>query len=64
LETTRVGSGVEIRAGQDVIRVEPWGRDSLRVRAGLGSIMADLPGALADSPASASASIEVSDAAV
>ena len=34
------------RNGHEVIRIEPWGRDALRVRSGLERIDDDLPGAL------------------
>lgn len=45
--------------GHEMVRVEPWGRDSLRVRAVMyGPVRDDLPGALL-SPAVADAEIEI-----
>jgi alpha-D-xyloside xylohydrolase len=41
-------SGVEWRAGAEFVRVEEWGPGSVRVRAGVGRLLADLPGALAE----------------
>ncbi len=38
---------IEVRFEHEVIRVEPWGRDALRVRSGLERIHDDLPSALA-----------------
>ncbi len=64
LEVKRVGGGVEVYVGHEVIRIEPWGRDSLRVRSARGAVEPDLPGALGDAPESGSASIETSDTAV
>ncbi len=40
-------SGVEWRSGAEFLRVEEWGPGSVRVRAGLGPLLEDLPGALA-----------------
>src|SRR6185312_16271804 len=37
---------IEIRIEHEVIRIEPWGRDGLRVRSGLERIHHDLPNAL------------------
>ena len=42
----RVGSSIEVRSEHEVIRVEPWGADGVRVRVGWGRIVEDLPGAL------------------
>jgi len=48
------------RLGYETLQVEPWGRDSLRVRATAGAeIRGDLPGALLD-PAPTEAQIEIS----
>jgi alpha-D-xyloside xylohydrolase len=41
-----IAGGLEARAGQELVRIESWGKDSLRVRAGLGRIDDDRPGAL------------------
>lgn len=40
------GRAVEITVRHEVLRVEPWGADSLRVRAGQHRILDDVPGAL------------------
>lgn len=40
------GEALEWRGGQETLRVEPWGRDSMRVRGTVGQcIRDDLPGA-------------------
>ena len=53
-------SGVEWRAGAEFVRVEEWGPGSVRVRAGVGRLLADLPGALAEvRPATGAASCSV-----
>ena len=53
-------SGVEWRAGAEFLRVEEWGPGRVRVRAGVGRLLADLPGALAEArPAPGSASCAV-----
>lgn len=49
-EFREIDAGVEWRGGSEVLRVEPWGADSVRVRAGHG-LRDDLPGALLDRPA-------------
>jgi alpha-D-xyloside xylohydrolase len=41
---------LEWSAGHQVVRIEPWGADSIRVRVGKDSILHDVPGALAGSP--------------
>lgn len=41
------------RSGQHILTVQPWGADSVRVRAGLYRIQPDLPGALEDRPIAA-----------
>ena len=43
-----VAGGVEWRSGGHFARIEAWGADSVRVRAGLGRLVEDLPGALLD----------------
>src|ERR1700677_3969960 len=54
------GSGVEWRAGAECLHVEEWGPGRVRVRAGVGRLLADLPGALAEArPAAGSASCSV-----
>jgi alpha-D-xyloside xylohydrolase len=45
-----IPGGVEVREGHETIRLEAWGRDSLRVRVGLGAIDDGLPGALDTRP--------------
>ena len=41
------------RSGRHILTVQPWGEDSVRVRAGLHRIAADLPGALSAHPPTA-----------
>lgn len=48
---TPLPDGVEIRFRHEVIRVQAWGADSVRVRAGLHSIVESDVGALDDAPA-------------
>ncbi|MEA3346300.1 MAG: glycoside hydrolase family 31 protein [Chloroflexota bacterium] len=49
------------RMGYETVQVEPWGRDSLRVRATMGAeIRDDLPGALLE-PAATDAQIEIGE---
>lgn len=56
----RCGAGVEWRAGQEMVRVEAWGSDSVRVRARLaGPISDDLPGALLEAPPADTAEVSV-----
>jgi len=40
------GSVLELSFGQERLRLEAWGPDSIRVRAGQGQVAEDLPGAL------------------
>src|SRR6266702_2733479 len=40
------GSALEVVVRHEVLRIEPWGDDSLRVRVGQHDILDDLPGAL------------------
>lgn len=42
--------GIEWRGGHQVVRIEAWGDDAVRVRAGLHSLIDDLPGALGPRP--------------
>jgi alpha-D-xyloside xylohydrolase len=44
------GGGLEWCGGHEVVRVEPWGEDSVRVRVGLSHVRDDVPGALLDRP--------------
>ncbi|SDK10526.1 alpha-D-xyloside xylohydrolase [Actinopolyspora mzabensis] len=43
---------LEWNNGQETLRIEPWGGDSLRVRAGFAPLVDDLPGALVERPGS------------
>ncbi|HEY4465226.1 MAG TPA: TIM-barrel domain-containing protein [Streptosporangiaceae bacterium] len=57
---TQSAAALEWRGGHETVRVEPWGRSSLRVRGTVWSgIRDDLPGALLDQPP-ADAEIEIS----
>jgi alpha-D-xyloside xylohydrolase len=42
----RDGRAVEVTVRHEVLRIEPWGADSLRVRVGLHRLLDDVPGAL------------------
>ncbi|MEU8569455.1 glycoside hydrolase family 31 protein [Streptomyces pathocidini] len=53
--------GLEFSARHETLRIEPWGRDSVRVRAVLGAVRDDIPGALLDRPADGKAEITVPD---
>ena len=57
----RESSALIWRDGHEIVRIEPWGADSLRVRATQGAaIRSDLPGALGTMPpASADAEIAI-----
>lgn len=48
-----IEGGLEWHARHEVLRVEPWGTDSVRVRVGLETIRDDVPGALGEPPRSA-----------
>src|ERR1700730_13681824 len=56
-----VDGGLEWHGRHEVLRVEPWGEDSVRVRAGLARVRDDVPGALVV-PAGAPALVDVTDA--
>jgi alpha-D-xyloside xylohydrolase len=60
--TTPGQSVLEFRDASHVLRVEPWGRDSVRVRAARHTIIDDLPGALDICPQSSEAYVERCDA--
>jgi alpha-D-xyloside xylohydrolase len=47
---SQVGDALEVRHQHEVIRVEPWGTDSVRVRAAQGSLPATDVGALQERP--------------
>ncbi|MGE5224334.1 MAG: TIM-barrel domain-containing protein [Omnitrophica WOR_2 bacterium] len=57
----RLENGLEWRLGRETLRVEAWGRDSLRVRATKGEKILDLPGALLE-PQPIDAKIETGEA--
>src|SRR5215472_2621214 len=44
------GHALEWSARQERLRVEPWGPDGIRVRAAVGPVRDDLPGALDQPP--------------
>ena len=50
---TQSDTALEWRGGHEIVRIEPWGRNSLRIRGTLWqSIQDDLPGALLTAPPS------------
>jgi len=49
---------LECSNGQETLRIEPWGRDAIRVRATLGPVLDGLPGALLE-PAQAAADTRI-----
>jgi alpha-D-xyloside xylohydrolase len=53
--------GIEIRNGHEVIWIQAWGRDSLRVRAALHSIRAEDSGALDVPPLSSTPLVQIDD---
>ncbi|MFJ1759060.1 TIM-barrel domain-containing protein [Amycolatopsis sp. NPDC088138] len=62
ITTTEDGRSIEVRVRHEVLLVEPWGTDSLRVRAGRHRILDDVPGALLPAKPSA-ATAEASERA-
>lgn len=49
-EFREIPDGLEWRGGHQVVRIEPWGQDSVRVRVGKTVLRTDLPGALGERP--------------
>jgi alpha-D-xyloside xylohydrolase len=54
-------ASLECSSGQETLRIEPWGRDAIRVRAALGPVRDGLPGALLDPPESPDTHIKIED---
>ncbi|WP_329371892.1 family 31 glucosidase [Streptomyces sp. NBC_00669] len=52
---TRTPHRLQWRHGHHVLEIEPWGQDSVRVRAGMHRVVDGLPGALDEQPAPAPA---------
>src|SRR5579863_1705180 len=61
----QVVGGFEWHGGGQVLRVEAWGPDAVRVRCGIGRLFDELPGALvaAEPPACAAPEVELPDEA-
>ena len=58
----REGNALLWRNGPETVRIEPWGRDSLRVRATVNPAWRGLPAALrAEPPATAEPEITLGD---
>jgi len=53
------GDALEVRHQHEVLRVEPWGHDSVRVRAAIGSLPISDVGALQDRPSGATSSVVI-----
>jgi alpha-D-xyloside xylohydrolase len=57
---TQSGSALEWRGGHEIVRIEPWGANSLRVRGTVWqAVRDDLPGALLDAPADRTTAAQV-----
>jgi alpha-D-xyloside xylohydrolase len=54
-------AGLECGAGHETLRIEPWGPDSLRVRAAPGPVLDGLPGALLQPQESPDTRIKIED---
>ena len=54
------GNRLEYRAGEEILSIEPWGRDGLRVRATKPSAISDRPWALIE-PVESGARIELDE---
>jgi alpha-D-xyloside xylohydrolase len=53
------GNALEWSAQQETLRIEPWGPDAIRVRATIGPVREELPGALTDAPDSPDVRIKI-----
>lgn len=58
---SRDGDALEVRHHHEVVRVEPWGSDSVRLRAANGPLPASDVGALEERPASRAAAVVTVD---
>ena len=58
----QAGDALEIRHQHEVVRIEPWGRDSVRVRAAQGAVPESDVGALQERPAGGAAAVTTGDA--
>jgi alpha-D-xyloside xylohydrolase len=54
-----VENGLEVSSHRQLLRIEPWGTDSVRVRVALGRIRDDVPGALLATTADPTAEITI-----
>jgi alpha-D-xyloside xylohydrolase len=54
-----VENGLEVSSHRQLLRIEPWGTDSVRVRVALGRIRDDIPGALLASTPDPAAEITI-----
>jgi alpha-D-xyloside xylohydrolase len=52
-------AALECTAGQESLRIEPWGPDAVRVRAAAGTVRDGLPGALLEAPRSPESRIKI-----
>ncbi|MDF3147967.1 family 31 glucosidase, partial [Streptomyces sp. T21Q-yed] len=53
--------GLERHTAEEILRIEPWGLDAVRVRAASGTIAPTAPGALESPSPSTQAEVSVSD---
>ncbi|WP_017975265.1 glycoside hydrolase family 31 protein [Actinopolyspora halophila] len=61
LESREGGRVLEVRVRHEVIRIEPWGRDGLRVRVGRHGVTDDVPGALVEPPVRADVDVRINE---
>ncbi|MDR3035655.1 MAG: family 31 glucosidase, partial [Kitasatospora sp.] len=54
-------TALEWSADQETLRVEPWGPHALRIRAAIGPVADDLPGALELPPRACDALVKIED---
>jgi alpha-D-xyloside xylohydrolase len=59
----QAGDALDVRHQHEVLRIEPWGRDSVRVRAAQGAVPESDAGALQERPAGGAAEVTAGDRA-
>ena len=61
MEFIREGNALVCRRLGETLRLEPWGRDALRVRAAMGESLDAEPWALTESPKTADSRVEIGE---